>query len=154
MKRKWLIRVSVLAVAAGLTAATIGAARRPWFVINYESVSLVIEDPPADTPPGFLAVRATGHVPVQPHDLAVCWYVEIRTTDVAQIHGQHEYVDEWFPVKKGSTADPTFFDRFPMPAGEYNVLVGLREGRPTMHEDGSITEHSPLFATSRLITVR
>jgi hypothetical protein len=153
-RRQYLRRIGLGVIPVAAIATAIGAGRHAWRVTSYKSVSLVIQDPPTNTPPGVLAVSAEAHVPVQPSNLVLFWFVEVRSGDLEQALGGQEYLHQAFPVPAGATANPKLSERIEMPTGVYNILVGLREQRPTLHEDGTVERHSVVVAESRRITVR
>ena len=95
-KRFWF-RMYLSIVLMGLASVSIRAINErqhrpsvPRYIrsFGYRVVSLTIEDPPVEMPPGALEVHAMAKVPEQPVDLSVYWFVEVRSnTDLHRIRG-------------------------------------------------------------------
>jgi len=152
-RRQWIGTGAALLGAAALATA-VGAGRRALRPAQ-GPVTLMIQGSPADAPPGVLVIAARAHVAAHAIDFNLCWFCEVRSADLTRTIAAQEYDRQWFAVPAGRTADPTFAERLEMPPGQYNVLIGLREERPTFDRAWNVVQaHSGIVASSRLLTVR
>ena len=162
--RRKLIGLGGISLGAGalagiLLARASGGPRRPrrTQVASGDQMTLDLEDTKPVT--RALVIRASATVARIPWDCRFCWYLEVRRWDSETgkyvVIDQREYDQQWFGLPAGRTAKPTFAERIsPVPAGEYNVLVGLREERPRRRADGTLEPHISMVALSRVLTVR
>jgi hypothetical protein len=97
-------------------------------------VNVTLPDAPAATyhspKPGKLIVDAQAHLVNKVVSETYLWYVEARVEE-AMIY-RKVYEGQYFTVRKGESAHPTFHDEIDVQPGEYWVHVGLiRESQVT-----------------------
>jgi len=158
-RRKLFVLGTIGASAtAGITLGSVlASARRGPKVRIYKPMTIVIDPPVAEV--GALTIRVKASLPVQPFDFVLLWWIDVRrvNTDTGEITSviTREYDQQPLAHPAGRTADVTFTERLEMPAGRYEVLVGLREMRPRWDDAGNVTEpHASIVATTRTLFVR
>jgi hypothetical protein len=159
MNRRHLLLglIPIGAAIGALTAAV--ASQRPRVIGRNDPIRITIDDAPDDTPAGVLLISARARIPRQTINFRLHWFFQVRRWNDAgrleELAPDQEYLNQRFDLAAGQTLAPTFHERWDMPAGRYNVLVGLREERPTWNRDATIAQrYSTVVAESRDLVVR
>jgi hypothetical protein len=161
MTRRWFVLLGCSVLAGAGVMRAVGSGRRTAVSGGRADVMMTtVDETPADAPPGLLLISARAHLPARSIGFQMYWFFEIRQADPAspgrlRAVATQEYLDQWFSVPIGQLVEPTFTERLEYPAGQYNVLVGLRESRPTFNRDGTVAQvHTQICAGSQWLTVR
>jgi hypothetical protein len=148
-------------VAGVLLARAYGGGRRRSdrrTIVSSDQYLLVVEETPPQV--GVLVVKARARIGATiPIAENLWWYLDVRKIDettakMATVEFR-EYKHQTFHHAVGEIANPTFVERIEnVPAGRYNVLVGLRERRGVRHLDGTRTPYSEGVASNQTLIVR